>query len=44
VDYAPIVLIFSGILLVSGAAFAIFLGVASSRIEAARHAEVHGKH
>ncbi len=37
----PISLIASGILFVLGAAFAVFLGVYSERLEARRHADTH---
>jgi hypothetical protein len=43
-DLSPIALIASGVLLVAGAAFAIFLGVASNGIEAKRHNEAHSAH
>lgn len=37
----PITMIAAGILFLAGAAFAVFLGTYSERLEARRHAETH---
>lgn len=41
-DFDPIALIAGAVLLVSGAGFALFLGVSSSRNEASRHEQAGG--
>jgi len=40
-DFEPIALLAGGVLMVSGAAFAVFLGIYSERLEKRRHLETH---